>query len=207
MDVIGQHYGPTTAPVMWLNERTEDFALYGELEKAFFKNHRKLDVSCIVERDLYGNHLEANANVGEAVPKFKAGTLAAVAGTRVRLSVLRGVFHFRCPSPSPPLLYFSCLHFCRHAVTCVRGPLEMYILRSIIRFIYTPELVGRCARVSLFSGTQNTCVRGSLLGLELVYFQDICTLRSFCLDVPCRTHKKRRVLELCFRHQIHLFFV
>lgn len=66
--------------VIWLNERKEDFALYGELEKAFFKNHRKLDVSCIVERDLYGNHLEANANVGEAAPEFKVGTLAAVAG-------------------------------------------------------------------------------------------------------------------------------
>lgn len=66
--------------MIWLNERTEDFALYGELEKAFFKNHRKLDVSCIVERDLFGNHLEANPSVGEAAPEFKIGTLAAVAG-------------------------------------------------------------------------------------------------------------------------------
>eukprot|EP00903_Cladosiphon_okamuranus_P013984 g13005.t1 len=70
----------TSASVIWLNEKTEDFALYGELEKAFFLNHRKLDVSCIVERDLFGNHLEANANVCEAAPDFKVGTLAAVAG-------------------------------------------------------------------------------------------------------------------------------
>eukprot|EP00752_Nemacystus_decipiens_P008527 g7616.t1 len=69
-----------SASVIWLNEKTEDFALYGELEKAFFLNHRKLDVSCIVERDLFGNHLEANPNVCEATPGFKVGTLAAVAG-------------------------------------------------------------------------------------------------------------------------------
>ena len=66
--------------VVWLNEKAEDFALYSELEKAFFRNHRKLDVSCIVERDLFGSHLEANANVNAASPEFKVGTLAAVAG-------------------------------------------------------------------------------------------------------------------------------
>lgn len=68
--------------VVWLNERSEDFALYGELEKAFFRNHRKLDVNCIVERDLYGHQLMANPNVREAAPDFKIGTLAAVAGDR-----------------------------------------------------------------------------------------------------------------------------
>lgn len=68
--------------VIWLNENTEDFALYGELEEAFFRNHRKLDVSCIVERDLFGHQLAANANVQEAAPDFKIGTLAAVAGGR-----------------------------------------------------------------------------------------------------------------------------
>lgn len=66
--------------VIWLNEKAEDFALYGELEKAFFRNHRKLDVSCIVERDLFGHHLDSNAMVREAAPEFKIGTLAAVAG-------------------------------------------------------------------------------------------------------------------------------
>ncbi|CAM9434211.1 unnamed protein product [Ectocarpus sp. 12 AP-2014] len=69
-----------SASVVWLNEKAEDFALYSELEKAFFRNHRKLDVSCIVERDLFGSHLEANANVNAASPEFKIGTLAAVAG-------------------------------------------------------------------------------------------------------------------------------
>lgn len=68
--------------VIWLNENTEDFALYGELEEAFFRNHRKLDVSCIVERDLFGHQLAANANVREAAPDFKIGTLAAVSGGR-----------------------------------------------------------------------------------------------------------------------------
>ncbi|CAN0371894.1 unnamed protein product, partial [Hapterophycus canaliculatus] len=69
-----------SASVLWLNEKNEDFALYPELEKAFFRNHRKLDVSCIVERDLFGSHLEANANVREAAPEFTLGTLTAVAG-------------------------------------------------------------------------------------------------------------------------------
>ncbi|CAN0425997.1 unnamed protein product, partial [Laminaria digitata] len=70
----------SAASVIWLNEKAEDFALYGELEEAFFRNHRKLDVSCIVERDLFGHQLGANANVREAAPDFKIGTLAAVAG-------------------------------------------------------------------------------------------------------------------------------
>lgn len=69
------------AAVIWLNEKAEDFVLYGELEKAFFRNHRKLDVSCIVERDLYGHQLESNPSVREAAPPFKVGTMAAVAGT------------------------------------------------------------------------------------------------------------------------------
>ncbi|CAM9617892.1 unnamed protein product [Ectocarpus sp. 4 AP-2014] len=69
-----------SASVVWLNEKAEDFALYSKLEKAFFRNHRKLDVSCIVERDLFGSHLEANADVNAASPEFKIGTLAAVAG-------------------------------------------------------------------------------------------------------------------------------
>ena len=80
---------PSTTTVIWLNEKTEDFALYGELEKAFFLNHRKLDVSCIVERDLFGNHLEANPNVCEAAPDFKIGTLAAVAGMYIFSYFLR----------------------------------------------------------------------------------------------------------------------
>lgn len=61
--------------------------LYGELEKSFFRNHRKLDVSCIVERDLFGHQLAANPNVREAAPEFKIGTLAAVAGVFVCLFV------------------------------------------------------------------------------------------------------------------------
>lgn len=66
--------------VIWLNEKAEDFVLYGALEKAFFRNHRKLDVSCIVERDLFGHQLGDNANVQESAPDFKIGTLAAISG-------------------------------------------------------------------------------------------------------------------------------
>lgn len=66
--------------MIWLNEKAEDFALYSHVEEAFFRNHRKLDVSCIVERDLFGHQLESNANLREAAPDFKVGTLAAVAG-------------------------------------------------------------------------------------------------------------------------------
>lgn len=76
-----------TSTVLWLNEKSDDFALYPELEKAFFRNHRKLDVSCIVERDLFGNHLEANRNVQEAAPEFKIGTLSAVAGALILFSL------------------------------------------------------------------------------------------------------------------------
>lgn len=77
--------------VIWLNEKAEDFALYGELEKAFFRNHRKLDVSCIVERDLFGHHLDSNAMVCEAAPEFKIGTLAAVAGVLSVCVFLRAI--------------------------------------------------------------------------------------------------------------------
>lgn len=61
--------------------------LYGELEKVFFRNHRKLDVTCIVERDLYGHQLAANPSVREAAPDFKIGTLAAIAGVTPELNV------------------------------------------------------------------------------------------------------------------------
>lgn len=80
--------------VIWLNEKTEDFALYGELEKAFFRNHRKLDVSCIVERDLYGAQLASNPNLREAAPEFKIGTLAAIAGLSFLLCLFSLVFLF-----------------------------------------------------------------------------------------------------------------
>ncbi|CAM9108371.1 unnamed protein product [Phaeothamnion confervicola] len=68
------------AAVVWLNERADDFVLYSELENNFYKYHRKLDVSCIIERDLFGHQLAANPRVRDAVPEFKIGTLAVVAG-------------------------------------------------------------------------------------------------------------------------------
>ncbi|KAG5190314.1 cytochrome b5 reductase domain-containing protein [Tribonema minus] len=68
------------ASVVWLNEAAEDFALYGELERAFYKYHRKLDVACIIERDLFGHALAGNRRVREAVPAFRIGTLAVVSG-------------------------------------------------------------------------------------------------------------------------------
>ncbi|CAM9490177.1 unnamed protein product, partial [Chrysoparadoxa australica] len=69
-----------TASVVWLNEHAEDFALYDLLETAFYKFHRKLDVSCIIERDLFGHQLASNEKVREAIPEFKIGALAVVSG-------------------------------------------------------------------------------------------------------------------------------
>lgn len=76
----GRESSVGTASVIWLNEHPDDFCLYPELEKLFFKYHRKLDVSCIIERDLFGHQLANNRKVQEAVPQFKIGTLAAVSG-------------------------------------------------------------------------------------------------------------------------------
>jgi hypothetical protein len=59
--------------VIWLNERAEDFCLYSELEKAYYKYHRKLDVSCIIERDLFGHALASNQKLRDAVPPYRVG--------------------------------------------------------------------------------------------------------------------------------------
>jgi hypothetical protein len=61
----------TTASVIWLNERADDFCLYSELESAFYKYHRKLDVACIIERDLFGHALASNVKLRESVPPYR----------------------------------------------------------------------------------------------------------------------------------------
>jgi hypothetical protein len=60
-----------TASVIWLNERADDFCLYSELESAFYKYHRKLDVACIIERDLFGHALASNVKLRESVPPYR----------------------------------------------------------------------------------------------------------------------------------------
>jgi len=66
--------------VVWINEETKDFDVLAEvLEKEYFKYSDKLAVSCIVDsprrRDWSDNN-EINA----AVPDFKQGTMAVLAG-------------------------------------------------------------------------------------------------------------------------------
>lgn len=66
--------------IVWINEDTKDFDVLAEvLEKEYFKYNDKLAVSCIVDsprrRDWSGNK-EINA----AVPDFRQGTMAVLAG-------------------------------------------------------------------------------------------------------------------------------
>eukprot|EP00640_Fibrocapsa_japonica_P001264 CAMPEP_0113934824 /NCGR_PEP_ID=MMETSP1339-20121228/2086_1 /TAXON_ID=94617 /ORGANISM="Fibrocapsa japonica" /LENGTH=406 /DNA_ID=CAMNT_0000936765 /DNA_START=317 /DNA_END=1537 /DNA_ORIENTATION=- /assembly_acc=CAM_ASM_000762 len=69
-----------TATVVWINESSDDFVLYKDLEAEFFKYHRKLDVSCVIDRDLYGHDLTKNIQIQEAIPEFHMGTMAVITG-------------------------------------------------------------------------------------------------------------------------------
>eukprot|EP01084_Bolivina_argentea_P259793 438512_1 len=84
--------------VIWLNEKEEDFSLYPELEDLYYRFHHKLDVNCIIEGDLYGNHLEANYEVTSAIPEYRSGILAAVSGPLFFVEKVRE-FLLKCGYP------------------------------------------------------------------------------------------------------------
>lgn len=66
--------------VIWVNEDTRDFDVTSEqLEKEYFKYDTKLAVSCIVE-NLRTNDIESNQEITTAIPDFRPGVMAVVAG-------------------------------------------------------------------------------------------------------------------------------
>lgn len=66
--------------VVWVNEDTKDFDVTAEqLEKEYFKYDTKLAVSCIVE-NLRKNEIESNEEIAAAIPDFRPGVMAVVAG-------------------------------------------------------------------------------------------------------------------------------
>ena len=68
--------------VVWINEDTKDFDVTSEqLEKEYFKYSTKLAVSCIVE-NLRKNGIEANEEIVAAIPDFRPGVMAVIAGPR-----------------------------------------------------------------------------------------------------------------------------
>ncbi|GMI41875.1 hypothetical protein TrCOL_g338 [Triparma columacea] len=72
----------STCTVVWVNERSSEFygPAYKELEDEFYKHNRKLDVSCCLERDVYGGSLGENEEVEKSTPEYGEGTMAVVAG-------------------------------------------------------------------------------------------------------------------------------
>lgn len=79
----------TSASVVWLNENPADFSLYPDLEELYYKYNRKLDVSCIIERDLYGHQLTSNRQLMEVIQDFQPGTLVAISGPDYFVSKVR----------------------------------------------------------------------------------------------------------------------
>mmetsp|Transcript_35833 Transcript_35833/g.56245 ORF Transcript_35833/g.56245 Transcript_35833/m.56245 type:complete len:443 (+) Transcript_35833:91-1419(+) len=69
-----------TANIIWANEDQEDFFLFKELEKSYFKYHPKLEVSVLLINDLFGHDLVKNNQIQEALPEFKIGTMAVISG-------------------------------------------------------------------------------------------------------------------------------
>jgi len=66
--------------VIWVNEDTKDFDVTSEqLEKEYFKYSTKLAVSCIVE-DLRKSNVDSSDEIVTAIPDFRPGVMAVVAG-------------------------------------------------------------------------------------------------------------------------------
>jgi NAD(P)H-flavin reductase len=66
--------------VVWINEETKDFDVLAEiLEKEYFKYSDKLAVSCIVDSPRRRDWSD-NTEINGAVPDFKQGTMAVLAG-------------------------------------------------------------------------------------------------------------------------------
>jgi hypothetical protein len=66
--------------VIWVNDDTKDFDVTAEqLEKEYLKYSTKLAVSCIVE-NLRKNGIERNEEIITAIPDFRPGVMAVIAG-------------------------------------------------------------------------------------------------------------------------------
>jgi len=66
--------------VVWINEETKDFDVTAELlEKEYFKYSTKLAVSCIVTNPRK-KQIADNVEINAAVPDFRQGTMAVLAG-------------------------------------------------------------------------------------------------------------------------------
>ena len=71
----------STSSVIWVNEKTKEFNLaYDKLERQFYKYNKKLDVSCVVQDDIYAANLGENRQVVDSTPDFAEGTMAVIAG-------------------------------------------------------------------------------------------------------------------------------
>jgi NAD(P)H-flavin reductase len=70
----------TSVSVVWINDETVDFDVNAELlEKEYFKYSTKLAASCIVD-DIAQKSLTDSVEVNAAVPDFRPGTMAVLAG-------------------------------------------------------------------------------------------------------------------------------
>ena len=68
--------------VIWTNKDEEDFDIaMSTLEDEYFKYSTKLAVSCVVD-DKKGKKIAQNLEVDEALPPFKQGTMAVIAGSK-----------------------------------------------------------------------------------------------------------------------------
>ena len=66
--------------IVWINEETKDFDVLAEvLEKEYFKYSDKLAVSCIVDSPRRRDWSDNN-EINSAVPEFRQGTMAVLAG-------------------------------------------------------------------------------------------------------------------------------
>lgn len=66
--------------VIWINEDTKDFDQTADLlEKEYYKYSNKLAVACIVDK-FRKKDLSENVELNEAVPVYKPGTMAVLAG-------------------------------------------------------------------------------------------------------------------------------
>mmetsp|Transcript_15583 Transcript_15583/g.20301 ORF Transcript_15583/g.20301 Transcript_15583/m.20301 type:complete len:492 (+) Transcript_15583:265-1740(+) len=71
----------SSVTVVWINETTRDFDVLAELlEKEYFKYSEKLAVSCIVGNVEDTPDFSSNDEINTAIPDFRQGTMAVLAG-------------------------------------------------------------------------------------------------------------------------------
>jgi len=69
------------ANLVWVNENAQDFVLYEDLERLYFKCPQKLEITCVVAQDVYGPGVWSDEEFSQAVPRaFRDGNLVIVAG-------------------------------------------------------------------------------------------------------------------------------